>query len=75
MANLGWLFKSKLIRSLIQKSSKKDAVGHMIGSVDRFDPKLPRSPVLTEHRPSHLNKGLILALNNVILLGYIRRGN
>jgi hypothetical protein len=30
--------------------------------------------VLIEHRPSHLNKGLILALNNTILLGDIRRG-
>ena len=30
--------------------------------------------MLIEHRPSHLNKGLILALNNTILLRDIRRG-
>ena len=30
--------------------------------------------MLIEHHPSHLNKVLILALNNTILLGDIRRG-
>jgi hypothetical protein len=43
-------------------------------SVDRFGPKTARSPMLIKHRPGHLNKGLIFAFNNTILLGYIRRG-
>jgi hypothetical protein len=30
--------------------------------------------MLIEHCPSHLNKGPILTLNNIILLGDIRRG-
>ena len=30
--------------------------------------------MLIEHRPGHLNKGPILALNNTILLRDIRRG-
>jgi hypothetical protein len=30
--------------------------------------------MLIEHHPRHLNKGLILAFNNTILLGYIQRG-
>jgi hypothetical protein len=30
--------------------------------------------MLIEHRPSHLNKGPILALNNTVLLRDIRRG-
>ena len=30
--------------------------------------------MLIEHHPIHLNKGLILVLNNAILLGDIRRG-
>jgi hypothetical protein len=29
--------------------------------------------MLIEHRPSHLNKGLILAFNNTILLRHIHR--
>jgi hypothetical protein len=56
MANLGWLSKSQLIRSLIQKSSKKDVIGHMVGIVDHFGPKFSRSLVLIEHRPNHLTK-------------------
>jgi hypothetical protein len=46
----------------------------MASSVDRFGPKTPRSPMLIKHRPGHLNKGLIFAFNNTILLGHIRRG-
>jgi hypothetical protein len=47
----------------------------MVGSVDRFSRKRPRSPMLIKHCPGHLNKGPILALNNAILLRHIRRGN
>jgi hypothetical protein len=46
----------------------------MARGVDRFSPISPRSPMLIEHHPSHLNKGLILALNNTILQRDIRRG-
>jgi hypothetical protein len=45
----------------------------MASSVDHFGPKTSRSPMLIKHRPGHLNKGLILALNNVILLRHIQR--
>jgi hypothetical protein len=31
--------------------------------------------MLIKHRPGHLNKGSIFALNNAILLRHIRRGN
>jgi hypothetical protein len=30
--------------------------------------------MLIEHHPNHLNKGLILVFNDVILLRHIRRG-
>jgi hypothetical protein len=40
----------------------------MAHGVDRFGPISPRSPMLIEHRPGHLNKNPILALNNTILL-------
>jgi hypothetical protein len=45
----------------------------MAGSVDRFGPKMPRSSILIKHRPSHLNKGLILAFNNANLSSHIWR--
>jgi hypothetical protein len=73
MVSLGWPSKSQLIRSFVEKSPKKNVIGHMVTSVDRFNPKTPRNPMLIKHRPDHLNKGLILALNNAILLGHIRR--
>jgi hypothetical protein len=74
MTDLGWPSKSQLIRSFVQKSPKKDVIGYMASSVDRFDPKMPRSPMLIKHRPGHINKGLIFAFNNTILLGQIQRG-
>jgi hypothetical protein len=74
MANLGRPSKSQLIRSFVQKSTKEDAIGHMVGSVDHFGPKTPRSPMLIEYHTGHLYKGLILAFNDAILLGHIQRG-
>jgi hypothetical protein len=66
MTYLGWLSKSQLIRGFVQESSKKNVIGHMVASVDRFCPKRSRSPMLMEHHPSCLNKGLIFAFNNSI---------
>jgi hypothetical protein len=74
MTNLGWPSKLQLIISLVQESSKKDAVRHMADSVDRFGLKPHRSPMLIKHCPSHLNKGPILALDDAIALRHIRRG-
>jgi hypothetical protein len=74
MANFGWSCKSQLIRSFVQKNPKKDVIGHMVSNVDRFGPKTPRSLMLIKHHPGFLNKGLILAFNNAILLGHIRSG-
>ena len=74
VAYLGWSSKLQLIRSLLHESPKENAIGHMASYVDRLGPKPPRSPMLIEHRPSYLNKGPILMLNNTILLRDIRRG-
>jgi hypothetical protein len=56
---------------VLQKSTKEDAIRHMARSVDRFGPKTPKSPMLIEHHPSHLNKGTIVVFKNVILLRQI----
>jgi hypothetical protein len=45
----------------------------MARGVDRFGLISSRSPMRSKHHPSHLNKGPILALNNTIFLGDIRR--
>jgi hypothetical protein len=74
MTNLGWLSKSQLIRDFVQKGMKKDVIGHMADNVDRFGPKMLRSPLLIKHRPGHLNKDPTLAFNNAILPPHICRG-
>jgi hypothetical protein len=74
MDNLWWPSKSQLIRSFVQKIPKKDVIGHMATSVDRFGRKTPRSLMLIKHHPGHLNTGPIFAFNNAILLGHIQRG-
>jgi hypothetical protein len=48
-------------------------IEHMTSYVNRFRPKLSRSPMFIEHRSSHLNKGSIFAFTSVILLRYIWR--
>ena len=73
MAYLGWQPKPQLIRCLLHKGSKKNAVRNMASGVDCLSPIFPRCPMLIEHRPSHLNQSPIFALNNTILLGDIRR--
>jgi hypothetical protein len=74
LANLGWQSKPQLIRGFVQEGSKEDAIRHMADNVDRFGQKSPWSSMLIEHRPSHLNRVLILAFNNAILLSHIWRG-
>jgi hypothetical protein len=47
---------------------------HIASCVDRFSPKLSRSHMHIEYRPSYLNKDPIFAFNNTVLLRYIWRG-
>src|SRR5579883_2008901 len=64
----------KLIRGLFQESSQEDSICNIASSVNSFGPIAPRSPMLIEHRPGHLNKGPIFALNYSILWRNIWRG-
>jgi hypothetical protein len=63
----------QLIRSVLHEGSKKNVIRNKARGVDRFGPISPRSPMLIEHGPDHLNKGLILVLNNTSLLRDMRR--
>ena len=74
MADFWSLAHHKLIRSFLQKSTQENLVGNIASSVNSFGPIAPRSPMLIEHRPGHLNKGPILSLNYSILRGNIWRG-
>ena len=54
-------------------SSEKNVVGDIAGRVHCFSPKLARSSMLIEHRPSHLNKRAVLSFHNAVLRGSIWR--
>jgi hypothetical protein len=62
----------KLIRSLLVKLVKIEAVDGMASRVDSFGPKDVLSLVLVQHGSCHLNKSSILPLNHPILLRGIR---
>ena len=68
MVNTGLASKSQLIRSFVHESTQENVVGHITSGIDRLSPVLSRSPMLIEHRPSHLNQRSILPLYNPILL-------
>jgi hypothetical protein len=63
----------ELIACLVQKGPKKNPIPNMARGIHRFSPISPRSPMLVEHRPSHLTKGTIFPLNHAILTSHIRR--
>src|SRR6185503_2888546 len=72
MVNTGLASKSQLIRSLVHESTQGNAVGHITSGIDCLSPVLSRSPMLVEHRPSHLNQRPILPLYNPIQLWSVR---
>src|SRR6185503_11743872 len=73
MINTGLASKSQLIRSLVHESTQENTIGHITSGVNRLSPVLSRSPMLIEHRPSHLNQRPILPLYNPILLWSVGR--
>jgi hypothetical protein len=63
----------ELIARLVQEGPQKNPVPNMASIIHRFRPVSSRSPMLAEHRPSHLTKGTIFPLNYTILTSHIRR--
>jgi hypothetical protein len=47
--------KAKLKGSQMQNQAQEDSIRDIISSANSIGPKAPRSPMLIEHRPSHLN--------------------
>jgi hypothetical protein len=63
----------ELIARLVQEGPKKNPVPNMASCIHRLHPISSRSPMLVEHRPSHLTKGMIFLLNYTILTSHIGR--
>jgi hypothetical protein len=47
--------KSKLKGGQMQNQAQEDPIRNIASSANSISPKAPRSPMLIEHRPSHLN--------------------
>jgi hypothetical protein len=62
-----------LIARLVQEGPQKIPVPNMASGIHRLRPISPRSPLLIEHRPSHVTKGTIFLLNHTIITSHIGR--
>jgi hypothetical protein len=60
--------KSKLKGGQKQNRAQEDPIRNIASGANRIGPKAPRSPMLIEHRPSHLNYSAVLSFHNSILL-------
>jgi S-methylmethionine-dependent homocysteine/selenocysteine methylase len=60
--------KAKLKGGQMQNRAREDSIRNITCIVDSIGSKAPRSPMLVEHHPSHLNKSAVLSFNDFILL-------
>jgi hypothetical protein len=63
----------ELIARLVQEGPEKDLVPNMASGIHHLNAISPRSPMLIEHRPSHLTKGTILPFHHTIPTSHIGR--
>jgi hypothetical protein len=47
--------KAKLKGSQVQNRVQENSIRNITSSANSISPKMPRSPMLIKHRPSHLN--------------------
>jgi hypothetical protein len=64
--------KAKLKGSQMQNRAQEDLIGNIVSGANIIGPKAPRSYMLIEHRPSHLNYSAVLSFHNFILLRNVR---
>jgi hypothetical protein len=56
--------KAKLKEGQMQNRAQEDLIRDIVCSANSIGPKAPRSPMLIEHRPSHLNYSVVLLFHN-----------
>jgi hypothetical protein len=66
--------KLKLKGGQKQNQAQEDPIENIASGANSIGPKAPRSPMLIEHRPSHLNYSVVLSFHNSILLRNARSG-
>jgi hypothetical protein len=73
MAHSRCLPVHELVARLVQEGSQKNLVPNMASGIHRFHPISSQSPMLIEHRLSHLTKETSFPLNYTILKSPIGR--
>jgi hypothetical protein len=68
MRDRGLVTKAKLKGSQVQNQAQEDLIRDITSSANSIGPKATRSPMLIEHRPSHLNYSAVLSFYDSILL-------
>jgi hypothetical protein len=58
----------------MQNRAQEDPIRNIASGANSIGPKASRSPMLIEHRPSHLNYSAVLSFHNSILLRNARGG-
>jgi hypothetical protein len=56
----------------MQNRAQEDPIRNIASGANSISPKAPKSPMLIEHRPSHLNSSAVLSFHNSILLRNVR---
>jgi hypothetical protein len=64
VTHLGCVTVHQLVIGYLLVNSKVDPIPHVARSIDRLSPKPSRSPMLVEHRPSHLAQGPIFPFHH-----------
>jgi hypothetical protein len=64
--------KAKLKGGQMQNRAQEDPIRNIASSANSIGPKVPRSPMLIEYRPSHINKSAVLSFYDSILLRNVR---
>jgi hypothetical protein len=64
--------KAKLKGGQMQNRAQEDLIRNIASSANSIGPKVPRSPMLIEHRPSYINKSAVLSFYDCILLRNVR---
>jgi hypothetical protein len=74
VTHLGWATMHQLVVGFLLLHPEVDPVRHVARSIDHLSPKPSRSPMLVEHRLSHLAQGPVIPFHHTILGRRIRIG-
>jgi hypothetical protein len=67
MTHLGCATVHQLVTGFVLMHSEVDPVQNIAHGIHRLSPEPSRSPMLIEHRPSHLTQGSVFPFHNTIL--------